>query len=216
MVKMSEMPNFQTLLNKISRVSVQLKTKEHLFNQTNFQILSIALLLEEMGEFNLVSYKLQLEDKLSILYSFFPFCFENCSQKEISNHYSFIDNYRLKKELKERDDPLGNMYQNILTKSMKQRKGIVFTPVEVIEYILIHMDFPNSEELTSFGNLIDLACGSGLFLTTAVKRIIRQSKYLQLKPQEIINYIEKTIHGFDIDPLAVLNMIHLICSFVLS
>ncbi|GAH95902.1 unnamed protein product, partial [marine sediment metagenome] len=84
-----------------------------------------------------------------------------------------------------------------------QRKGIVFTPVEVIEYILIHMDFPNSEELTSFGNLIDLACGSGLFLTTAVKRIIRQSKYLQLKPQEIINYIEKTIHGFDIDPLAV-------------
>ncbi|MHA1202263.1 MAG: Eco57I restriction-modification methylase domain-containing protein [Candidatus Heimdallarchaeaceae archaeon] len=200
---MSKTPSFHTLLIKISRVSVQLKTKEHLFNQTNFHILSIALLLEEMEEFNLMSHNLQLEDKLVILHSHFPFCFNSCSQKEISNHYSFIDNYPLKKGMEEKDDPLGSMYQSILTKSMKQRKGIVFTPVDVIEYILTQMEYPNSEELTSFGKMVDLACGSGLFLTKAVKRIITKSKYLQLKPQEIINYIEKTIHGFDIDPLAV-------------
>ncbi len=200
---MLEEPIFQTLLNEIEIISVQLKTKEQLFNMTNFQILSIALLMEEMGEFNLMSHNLQLEGKLSLLHSFFPFCFENCSQKEISKHYSVIDNYPLKKGIKEIDDPLGNLYQDILTKSIKQRKGIVFTPVEIIEYILNQMNYPNSDEFTSYGKMIDLACGSGLFLTTAVKRIIRQAKHLQLKPQEIISYIEKTIHGFDIDPIAV-------------
>ncbi len=203
MIKMSKTPSFHMLLNEVNRVSVQLKTKEHLINQTNFQVLSIALLLEEMEEFNLMSRNLQLEDKLATLHSFFPFCFDDCSQKYISNHYSIIDNYPLKKGLKEKDDPLGSMYQNILTKSMKQRKGIVFTPIDVIEYILTQMEYPNSEELTSFEKLIDLACGSGLFLTTAVKRIIKQSKYQQLKPEEIIKYIERTIHGFDIDPIPV-------------
>lgn len=203
MVKMSETLNFQTLLKEINRASVQLKTEDYLLDVTNFQILSIALLLEEMVEFNLMSKNLQVEEKLSSLYNYFPFCFEISTQKIIAKHYSFIDNYPLKTGLKEVYDPLGNLYQNTLTKSMKQKKGIVFTPVEVIEYILTQMNYPNSEELTSFGKMIDLACGSGLFLAAAVKRIIGRAKYQQLKTQEIITYIEKTIHGFDIDPIAV-------------
>ncbi len=203
MIRMVEAPSFQTLLNEIKMISVQLKTKKQFVNKTNFQILSIALLIEEMREFNLMSHNLQLEEKLSILYSFFPFCFENCSQKEISKHYSVINNYPLKKGLQENNDPLGNLYQDMLTKSVKQRKGIVFTPVEIIEYILTQMNYPNIDELTSFRKMIDLACGSGLFLTAAVKRIIRQAKHLPLKPQDIVSYIEKTIHGFDIDPIAV-------------
>ncbi|MHA1464996.1 MAG: HsdM family class I SAM-dependent methyltransferase [Candidatus Heimdallarchaeaceae archaeon] len=196
-------PGFQTLLIEINRVSVQLKTKEDTILQKNFQILSIALLLDELAEFNLIPYNLQLEKKLLLLHSLFPFCFEICNQNEVDKHYNFVDNYLLKKGLKERDDPLGSMYQDILTKSMKQRRGIVFTPVEVIEHILTQMNYPNSEDLTSLGNLIDLACGSGLFLATAVKKIIRKATNQQLNPQETINYIEKTIHGFDIDPIAV-------------
>ncbi|MCK5410301.1 MAG: hypothetical protein KAJ30_08545, partial [Candidatus Heimdallarchaeota archaeon] len=97
---MSVAPNFQTLLNEINRASVQLKTKEHLLNITNFQILSIALLLDEMVEFNLMPNNLQVEEKLSLLYNYFPFCFEICTQKEITKHYGFIVNYSLKKGLK--------------------------------------------------------------------------------------------------------------------
>ncbi|MBY9001553.1 MAG: N-6 DNA methylase [Candidatus Heimdallarchaeota archaeon] len=142
-----------------------------------------------------------LIEKLNIMLKLFPFCFEMFSPAEIEEQYPFINNYLLNGDLGE--DPLGNMYQEVLSKSIKQRKGIVFTPIEVIEYILHQMQFPQKEGINSPRKLIDLACGSGLFLEAAVKHIIELAQQMDLEEHEILKCIEETIHGFDVDPIAV-------------
>ncbi|MCG3222444.1 MAG: N-6 DNA methylase, partial [Candidatus Heimdallarchaeota archaeon] len=105
---------------------------------------------------------------------------------------------------KETTDPLGMLYQQIISATKKQNKGIVFTPLSIVEYILEQLNYPSSIENSESAKLIDLACGSGLFLSRATRRICILGKKHHLSPQNIVSFTEKTIFGFDIDPVAVL------------
>ena len=105
-------------------------------------------------------------------------------------------------DLEKNIDFLGELYQSFLTKTDKQGKGIIFTPFSVIDYILHSIGFPTHDSIKKQHNLIDISSGSGLFLVYAIKKIINlYSKEFNIK--YILDYIQDSITGFDINPIAV-------------
>lgn len=90
----------------------------------------------------------------------------------------------VQKELKSKhfDDALGDRYQSMLSESYKNKEGIFYTPMAIVDDMMrdCHID------ANTF--LLDPCCGTGNFLVKAVERGI--------DPEHI--------YGFDTDPNAVL------------
>lgn len=101
---------------------------------------------------------------------------------------------------------ISSVYEELLTDS----KDIVYTP-EMIVNTLVDECMPLNKPISDF-KLIDVSCGSGIFLVKAYKRIVQWWRYEQwLKTGELTkpklsvlkNLLLKSIHGIDIEQDAV-------------
>ena len=90
----------------------------------------------------------------------------------------------IKKALQEKpfDLGLGDRYENMLSESYKNKEGICYTPMHIVEDMMSGMQVDDS---TTF---LDPCCGTGNFLVKALEKGIR--------PQNL--------YGFDTDPNAVM------------
>ena len=80
------------------------------------------------------------------------------------------------------DDALGDRYEAMLSESFKNREGVFYTPMPIVE------DMLSDVEVNADTMFLDPCCGSGNFLMKALEKGV--------KPQNL--------YGFDTDPNAVL------------
>lgn len=86
----------------------------------------------------------------------------------------------------------------------KPNQGVYYTPEYLVDFILDGV-LPWEEENWNL-NILDPACGSGIFLVKAFQRLIyrwEKSHKREVKPEVLKSILENNIFGIDIDPEAV-------------
>lgn len=94
-------------------------------------------------------------------------------------------------------DILQEIYMGLIPKELRHIMGEYFSPDWIVEHVLDMVDFNGDISKT----LIDPTCGSGPFITQALKRII--DKQNGTLTSEHVEEISQNICGFDINPISV-------------
>jgi len=99
---------------------------------------------------------------------------------------------------------LSEIYENFLGE-FKREKGQFYTPYSLVELIL--KDKLPTNEANYNIKVLDIACGSGIFLVESYKRLIKRWKYAN--PNQKISFeglktlLLDNIYGIEIDPTAI-------------
>ena len=105
-------------------------------------------------------------------------------------------------DILENGDIAGYIYQLLMPASIKKKHGQFFTPEDIVTYLV-------NRALTEKTNLKDLrildpACGSGQFLLTAFRHLLRSYQAQGLPDHEAVYHIVTlNLYGSDTDPVAV-------------
>ncbi len=180
-----------------------LKKKQSLIH-SSFEVLSQLYLITKLESIGLLEENLSLRNKSEIITSFLPSTFSELINESVEAFYAECSELVKNPEFKSIHDPLGEIYQHVLSSTVKSNQGIVFTPLDIIKYIYSQIKFLRVLSETADEKTMDLACGSGLFLSEAVKRIIDKAISMNKPYEFVIEFIARNIYGFDIDPTAVL------------
>ena len=112
---------------------------------------------------------------------------------------------------------ISNFYEEFIQKDIDKNKGTVYTPSYLVN-LLIDESLPistNEEDLNENVKLADVSCGSGIFITTAFKRLVQRlriKKWVEEgkpahlpKPtlQEVKLILKNNIFGIDLHPTSV-------------
>src|SRR2546425_6243354 len=97
-------------------------------------------------------------------------------------------------------DLLGELYQLYFDRDTRKALGEFYTPPEVIEFILDECGYKGQ----AGSRLLDPACGSGSFLTAALRRYLEAHR--GKKASDVLRDLADGLRivGFDINPFAVL------------
>lgn len=98
-------------------------------------------------------------------------------------------------------DVLGKLYERYLEREERKRLGEFYTPEEVVDYILDVVGYSGDHEIEG-RLLLDPACGSGGFLVRAVQTLSDRLKSKSFGPETILQQVQQSIYGFDINPFA--------------
>ncbi len=114
-------------------------------------------------------------------------------------------------DLKYELDFIADFYERIVPHSQRKTTGEFYTPIQIVDYILQRVGYTDQHDIQD-KKLIDLSCGSGSFLTRAVKILTKKlitlinseetSEQFWKQAEQIINKINYNIHGIDINPIA--------------
>lgn len=102
-------------------------------------------------------------------------------------------------------DIIGTIYNTYVNREEKRNKGQYYTPPEIIHYILDTVGYEGRNIIGSNKRLIDPACGSGSFLVTAAKRLVKayQGTREQVdNPIAVLERVQQNLFGFDLNPFA--------------
>lgn len=199
---MSILGYLEKILHKIDNVLLNQGYTEDELHQEGFRILGELYLLSSLERNGLLNANDSFQNKQKDVVNSFPTILSGKIDPLCSNAYDDLlklrENYQKDSQL----DILGSLYQNVLTRWYIQDQGIVFTPLAIVEYIISQIGF----QLNSFQkdkNIIDLSCGSGIFLRKAAENVIKSAILEKEEYSCIQDYVNKNIIGFDIDPDAI-------------
>ncbi|MCX7427082.1 MAG: N-6 DNA methylase [Planctomycetia bacterium] len=96
-------------------------------------------------------------------------------------------------------DVFGRLYQHLFPQGLRHGLGEYYTPEWLAEHVLDATGYSGSGD----GRLLDPACGSGVFLLAAIRRI-RRARGGSTEPRELAREILDSVVGFDLNPLAVM------------
>lgn len=108
-------------------------------------------------------------------------------------------------------DVFGDLYQNYFDRETRKTLGEFYTPIEIVEYILDYINYQENNNFILTERLIDPSCGSGSFLTEAIKRYLKVASQNDNKIDEF--YWSKTLKnlfsnykivGYDVNPFAII------------
>lgn len=102
---------------------------------------------------------------------------------------------------------ISNIYEEFLaTRDKDASKGVVYTPPMLVDFLLDQC-LPLQSETISW-KIVDPACGSGVFLVGAFKRLIHcwrmANNWQRPTYVDLQNILKNSIYGFDKEPEAVL------------
>lgn len=95
------------------------------------------------------------------------------------------------------EEILGDIYQTFLPPAKRKRLGEFYTPASIVDWLLEQTVFSHGE-----GRLLDPSCGSGSFLVRYVHRCLEDAKSRGLDPDAILQELQTTVWGFDLNPFA--------------
>ncbi len=98
-------------------------------------------------------------------------------------------------------DIVAELYEKIVPHSQRKATGEFFTPIQIVDYILKSVGYTTQQDIEN-KKLIDLSCGSGSFLTRAVKILVERLRTPSTQATYIINKVKDNIYGIDINPIA--------------
>jgi hypothetical protein len=97
------------------------------------------------------------------------------------------------------EDVFKELYQELVDPEVRHDLGEYYTPDWIAEYMLKDLVVQKPD-----CSVLDPACGSGTFLFSTIKLVMRELKANGKKPKEILEHILDNIMGVDIHPLAVI------------
>ena len=167
---------------------------------------------DELGNIDLIEKEKResylKNNSLAILAEHLDGYLSNGDQKSLWQEYSFKF---MPIEL------ISNFYEEFIQKDIDKNTGTVYTPSHLVN-LLIDECLPISlkeQDLNENVKLADVSCGSGIFITTAFKRLVQRlriKKWVELgKPnylpnptlKEVKAILNKNIFGVDLHPTAV-------------
>jgi hypothetical protein len=95
-------------------------------------------------------------------------------------------------------DMVKQTYHSLMPQELRHLLGEYFTPDWLAEYAIVTSGYVGKEEET----LLDPSCGSGTFLSLAIRKKIINNKDTDRK--KLIKNILQTIVGFDLNPISVI------------
>lgn len=98
------------------------------------------------------------------------------------------------------EDVLKDMYLNLMPNKLRHLMGEYYTPGWLVDLVLNEAGYYGEAEKT----LLDPTCGSGSFLTHAIKRL-KLANEKKLSAEEIVHLATKNIVGFDVNPISVIS-----------
>lgn len=103
-----------------------------------------------------------------------------------------------------KEDIIGALYENYMhTKIKNNQNGQFFTPYNLVNYMVTLLNLKDDPNLLS-KKFIDISCGSGIFLTNAVKNFIRLAQQHKVSDSIILDAVLNNFYGLDKDPISCL------------
>jgi len=99
-------------------------------------------------------------------------------------------------------DLIGKLYEQFISKEERTLLGQVYTPDEVIDYILTRVGYTVSADLKN-KKIIDISCGSGAFIVRAANILIKNLKDKKNDYYTIFETVQNNIWGLDINPFSL-------------
>ncbi len=101
---------------------------------------------------------------------------------------------------------ISNIYEEFYHEhGSKEDEGTHYTPTSLVDFVLT--ECLTAEKLDTGARVLDPACGSGIFLVEAFKRIVyhacRRKNVPQLSSQELVELLTERIVGIDINHAAI-------------
>lgn len=95
---------------------------------------------------------------------------------------------------------ISNIYETFLSSANKRKKGIYYTPLFLVDYIIENTVLEKLKNSNSC-KILDPSCGSGIFLVESLRKLIEKQDVVN---SEILNsLVEENIFGIDIDGNAI-------------
>ena len=193
--------NLRLIYNKIETKLLEKIGSDHSTNLI-FKILCSYYIIAAAEFYHIIKKDFNLSKKISVLSAVLPEFFDDFLfiWEEIYEDMSKIfEKYKGENF----EDPLGYFYQSFLSQSQKKGRGVVFTPIVIADYILSKISYPILTGNPETEKIIDLSCGSGIFLVRAINEYLKLTKNKE-RANNVISYIELTVVGLDVDPIAVI------------
>ncbi|MBO5238007.1 MAG: hypothetical protein J6B50_04450 [Lachnospiraceae bacterium] len=95
-------------------------------------------------------------------------------------------------------DLLRKLYNYLMPKSLRHALGEYYSPDWLAQQTYINAEINGNID----ASILDPTCGSGTFINIAIKNAIECNK--DLEPEKLLEAILNNIHGFDLNPLAVI------------
>jgi len=99
-------------------------------------------------------------------------------------------------------DLIGKLYEQFISKEERILLGQVYTPDEVIDYILTRVGYTVNTDLEN-KKIIDISCGSGAFILQAANILIKNLKNRKYDYYSIFEAVQNNIWGLDINPFSL-------------
>ena len=95
---------------------------------------------------------------------------------------------------------ISNIYETFLSTENKRNKGIYYTPLFLVDYIIENTVSDKLKDNDTC-KILDPSCGSGIFLVESLRKLIEKQDFVN---SEILNsLVEDNIFGIDIDENAI-------------
>ncbi|AIZ61454.1 N-6 DNA methylase [Bacillus sp. FSL R5-0432] len=99
-------------------------------------------------------------------------------------------------------DVVGRVYESFIhNNGTRKSSGSFYSPIEVVNYIVESLGLDEEDEIIS-KRFIDIACGTGVFLLSAIKKYIEVLKRRGYSEEVIIKTVMNNIYGLDINPVS--------------
>ena len=99
-------------------------------------------------------------------------------------------------------DLLGRAYEDSLHASgVRHRSGEYYSPPEVVGYMIDSLQLESDGQLHK-RKFIDIACGTGIFLASAMKKAIKLQRSMGISDRDILSVAPDRFYGLDINPVS--------------
>jgi adenine-specific DNA-methyltransferase len=100
------------------------------------------------------------------------------------------------------DEVLSNLIYTTLSHTGKRYVGEYYTPATLAKHLIEISEF-NPKCLLEGKDVIDPACGGGIILTKIANSVIKYAINSKLYFNDVLSLLSKRLHGFDIQPFAI-------------
>ncbi len=108
----------------------------------------------------------------------------------------------------------GEIYEGALTREEKKNLGQYYTPPTIANHLLDQVGYVLDTGMCE-GPLLDVATGFGIFLAQATKRLVSALRAQNMDIEQMCLFVAKHIHGYDINPFAVIaTKFHILANFL--
>ena len=140
---MSFLIHLENILLKIDKMLLSQGFSETEIHSEGFRVLGELYLISSLERAQIIETNLSLISKQNLLVDSFPSVLSGTLGEAFESIYAEMLKFRKKYGITTQRDIVGSFYQRILTSAYIQDKGVVFSPLPIVKYIVSQIEFHN-------------------------------------------------------------------------